>query len=319
METRLFGRTGLQISNFTFGGGWVGGLLIHQDEETKLKALTQAADAGCNWIDTAASYGNGQSEEALGRLLPKLNTKPHISSKFRIDTESGKPIEEQIDCSLEESLDRLKLTSISLFQLHNRINTRSGNGSLSPAEALRAGSHLARLAKEGHFDHIGLTALGETPAILQVIDANLFDTAQIYYNLLNPSAGTGSRTPWGGQDFSGLIAACQEKHMGMMNIRVLAGGALASPNRHGREVAVTTDADLDQEHLRADRLFSILGDQFGTRAQTSIRYALAEHRLSTTIVGLASLDHLSEALMAFKAGPLPASALHMIEASYPGV
>ncbi len=80
MRYRPFGRTGLEVSELVFGGGWVGGVLIHQDDDTKLKVLRHAIDAGINWIDTASSYGNGQSEQALGWLLPELKTKPYVST-----------------------------------------------------------------------------------------------------------------------------------------------------------------------------------------------------------------------------------------------
>ena len=59
MRYRPFGRTGLEVSELVFGGGWVGGLLIHQDEASKLNATRRALDAGINWIDTAPSYGAG--------------------------------------------------------------------------------------------------------------------------------------------------------------------------------------------------------------------------------------------------------------------
>ncbi len=71
MNHRLFGRTGINVSEVIFGGGNVGGILIHPDEATKREAVRRAIAGGINWFDTAAMYGNGQSEEALGRLLPE--------------------------------------------------------------------------------------------------------------------------------------------------------------------------------------------------------------------------------------------------------
>ena len=68
MRYRPFGRTGLQVSELVFGGGWVGGILIHQDDATKRAAIERALEAGINWIDTAPSYGDGESERALGWL-----------------------------------------------------------------------------------------------------------------------------------------------------------------------------------------------------------------------------------------------------------
>ena len=53
MKHNRFGRTGLQVPVITFGGGWVGGVLIHGDEATANAALDRAWDAGIDWVDTA--------------------------------------------------------------------------------------------------------------------------------------------------------------------------------------------------------------------------------------------------------------------------
>ena len=85
MRYRPFGRTGLQVSELVFGGGWVGGILIHQDDGTKRAALQRALEAGVNWVDTAPSYGDGQSEAALGWLLREVEPTPYVSTKVRLD------------------------------------------------------------------------------------------------------------------------------------------------------------------------------------------------------------------------------------------
>ena len=72
MKTNTLGRTGLQISELVFGGGFVGGILLHASDEVRREAIRRALDGGINWIDTAASYGNGQSEEVVGWLLSEL-------------------------------------------------------------------------------------------------------------------------------------------------------------------------------------------------------------------------------------------------------
>ena len=69
MRKILFGRTGLEISELAFGGGVTGGILINADETTRVMALRRAVEAGINWIDTAPVYGNGASEETIGRHL----------------------------------------------------------------------------------------------------------------------------------------------------------------------------------------------------------------------------------------------------------
>ena len=85
MRYRPFGRTGLQVSELVFGGGWVGGILIHQDDATKRAAIERALEAGINWIDTAPSYGDGESERAIGWLLEGVADQPYLSTKVRLD------------------------------------------------------------------------------------------------------------------------------------------------------------------------------------------------------------------------------------------
>lgn len=317
MELRRFGRTGLDVSAFTLGGGFVGGVLIHQGEETRLEALRRVVDAGCNWIDTAADYGKGESERTLGRLLPDLDARPYLSTKVRLDTGRLGDLLGQIRRSLEASLERLGVGRVELFQLHNAIVPRTGEGKLSPYHALHAADAFDRLRGEGLFDWFGLTALGEAKPIIEVVGAGRYDTAQVYYNMLNPSAGRAMPEGWTGQDFGGIVEACVGQEMGIMNIRVLAGGVLASDETHGREVIITTDADLAREQARAKVLARRLGNAFGTRAQTAIRYSLTNPDLSTIVVGIANLSQLDEAIEAFAKGPLPEDALAEIEACFP--
>ena len=71
MEQRKFGNTGLAVSRLTFGCGAVGGLMTKGDATDQDRAIGWARDHGINFFDTAASYGNGVSEENLGRALTR--------------------------------------------------------------------------------------------------------------------------------------------------------------------------------------------------------------------------------------------------------
>ena len=137
MKKYSLGRTGLQISELVFGGGFVGGILLHASDETRRDALQAAVQAGINWIDTAASYGNGQSEEVVGWLLSELPDKdrPQVSTKVAVDPEGG-DYTGQIRQSLEQSLRRLKMTSVPLLQLHNKLG--SGDHQLPLNEVMRS-------------------------------------------------------------------------------------------------------------------------------------------------------------------------------------
>ena len=91
MKYRKLGSTGLEISEVIFGGGAVGGILINADDDTRRKAICIALGAGINWIDTAASYGNGASESAIGWLMKELpeSDRPYISTKTAFDRATG--------------------------------------------------------------------------------------------------------------------------------------------------------------------------------------------------------------------------------------
>jgi aryl-alcohol dehydrogenase-like predicted oxidoreductase len=91
MQKRRFGRTGLEVPRLTFGGGWVGGLLIRGSEEEREGVLNRALDAGIDWVDTAALYGNGVSETVIGQWLRSVpgDRRPRISTKFNVDTSAG--------------------------------------------------------------------------------------------------------------------------------------------------------------------------------------------------------------------------------------
>jgi L-galactose dehydrogenase/L-glyceraldehyde 3-phosphate reductase len=319
LKTRRFGRTALQVSELVFGGGHVGGILILADDETRRRALRRAFDAGINWIDTAPLYGQGRSEEALGSLLPEFSEQPHVSTKVDLDPARLDDIEGEIERSMHASLKRLRRDAVDLLQLHNRIGARRGAGgprTLSVEDTLRAADGLERMKSQGLTRFIGLTALGETAAILRAIDSGRFDSAQVYYNMLNPSAARSMPPAWTGQDFGGVIDACKRHGMAIMAIRVLAGGTLASDLRHGREVVVADAADLDTEQRRAAAAFRALGALEGSRAQVAVRFALGNPDLSCAVVGLAELGHLEEAIAAQARGPLAGEALRRLEKSW---
>ena len=83
-QYRELGTTGIRISEIVFGAGAVGGLVFRPDRDSRLEAVRRALGHGINWIDTAPSYGDGQSEENLGWILKELDADPHLSTKVRI-------------------------------------------------------------------------------------------------------------------------------------------------------------------------------------------------------------------------------------------
>ena len=140
MQRRRFGRTGLEVPALTFGGGWVGGLLIRGSEQEREAVLNRALAAGIDWIDTAALYGNGVSETVIGGWLRGVakEKRPRISTKFNIDTSAG-DFAGQIERSVAASLQRLGLASVPLLILHSRVveADRSGAGQAQPQRRRR--------------------------------------------------------------------------------------------------------------------------------------------------------------------------------------
>src|SRR5215468_463206 len=253
MRKTYLGRTGLEISELAFGGGVTGGILINPDEATRYTALRRAVVGGINWIDTAPVYGNGASEETIGRHLEQLRPRPHISTKVRLEADDLDDIPGAIERSLEQSLERLGLEWVALFQLHNHIGHGIGDRVALTVEQVLDRDGVAdtfdRLKEQGLIHACGLTVAGDTDACLEVINSGRFDAAQVYYNAINPTAAWRRLPPgWrGGQDLSGILAACFHQNMGVLNIRVWAGGALASPARPDGLLVMTSDTDLDNE------------------------------------------------------------------------
>jgi D-threo-aldose 1-dehydrogenase len=316
MRKSLLGRTGLEISEIAFGGGITGGILINASEATRFAALQRAVVGGINWIDTAPLYGDGASEETIGRHLSVLSPRPHVSTKVRLDRDDMADIAGAIQRSLEQSLKRLQLEQVALLQLHNQIGTPVGDRpSLAPRQVLGAvADTFDRLKEQGLIHASGISAVGSTGACLEVIESGRFDAAQIYYNAINPSAAWSRTTAeWKGQEFCGIIAACWRLNMGMLAIRVMAGGPLASPRRPDRLAMMTSDTDLDNEVRCAAAVRAVLGASHGTPAQVALRFALGNRDLSSRVIGITELAQLDEALAAVERGSLPPEAVAKLD------
>ena len=317
MKIRRFGRTEFKISQLTFGGGWVGGILIDPDKEIMHKALSLASEKGINWIDTAESYSEGKSEKNIGDLLPLFSKdKFQISTKARLDPNSSESIISQLDRKIDASLGRLQRNFVELYQLHNRIQNVSDKNNFSVKDILKKGGvadAMEKFKSDGRIKSIGITALGDIDAINEVVLSDCFDVAQIYYNLLNPSAFFGTKGKWNDQNFSNLIKNCKSKDMGLMNIRIYAAGYLATEKRHGREIPITFGINETELNKRVKKINLIMKNIQGTKAQKALRYGLSNDNMSTIVIGLAKISHLEEAFEGYENGSLNEEILKKIE------
>src|SRR5215470_14436490 len=107
MQRRTFGRTGIKVAVLGFGCGAVGGLMVRGAPQDQERTVARAVELGINYFDTAASYGNGESERNLGRVLAALKPDVLVGTKVGVPAAERGRIGAAIARSLEESLRRL--------------------------------------------------------------------------------------------------------------------------------------------------------------------------------------------------------------------
>ena len=321
MEKRRLGRTGLEVSVLGFGCGAVGGLMIKGSPADQERAVARALELGINYFDTAAMYGNGESERNLGHVLKNLKPELYLGTKVRVPAAERRNIAAAVTASLEASLERLQLDHVDLFQLHNHILADGEGADLTPEMVLgEVVPAFERLRREGKIRFYGITAVGDTAAWHRVADAQVFDTAQVSYNMLNPSAGTSVARGYPAHDFGNLLAHTKAADKGAIAIRVLAAGALSgSEDRHPhgspRVDPIGSGRDYSIDVERARRLEPLVREgQAASLVEAAIRYAIAHPAVSTALVGYSTLEQLETAAAAANKGPLPPPALDRLAA-----
>ena len=321
MQMRAFGRTGLQLSVLGFGCGAVGGLMVRGDPADQERTVAQALAAGVNYFDTAVQYGNGLSETNLGRILRKL--KPAnvvVGTKVRLPDGETR-IGDTIAKSLEASLGRLQMDHVDIFHLHNSVTAAGGGPALSVRQIMdEVVPAFEKLRGQGKIRFPGLTAIGDTPALHEVIGSGAFASAQVVYNMLNPSAGEALRAAYPAQDYRRLFDATTAAGTGTIAIRVLAGGALsgsaerhriASPPPEPIGSAATYDADI----AVARRFLPLVAEgHAASLTEAATRFAISSKAVGTILVGIATPQQFEDALAAVEKGPLPQAALDRLAA-----
>jgi aryl-alcohol dehydrogenase-like predicted oxidoreductase len=315
MEQRPLGRTGLTVSAIGFGCGAVGGLMVKGEPADQTRAVARAIEAGITYFDTARSYGDGRSEENLGRVLAELGADVVVGTKFRIEPTDA-DLARAVEVSLVGSLRRLRRERVHLFQLHNRIGEGDGALSLESARGPVADA-LEHLRDRGLIDHWGLTAMGETDLVRQVVESGRYQCAQVYFNAVNPSAGYAGHNASHEQDFDGLIDRASAAGVGVINIRALAAGAVAATGRQhpnaggfGGSMAGST---YERDRVRAAALTDLSG-ALGLEGpvELALRFNLAKPGVSTVLVGLSDQAQLEEALRYGERGPLSPDAVERV-------
>lgn len=155
---RTLGNSDLQLTAIGFGAWAIGGgdwqfAWGPQDDKDSLSAIHRALDLGINWIDTAAIYGLGHSEEIVGRALKSTSHKPYVFTKCSMRWHADRSIYQTIKAAsvaeeVEESLRRLQVERIDLYQIHWP----------KPDEEIEEGwEALAKLREQGKLRWIGVS------------------------------------------------------------------------------------------------------------------------------------------------------------------
>lgn len=316
MRYRPLGRTGLEVSEVGFGCGGIGGLFVRGTPAEQRAAVEAAVAGGITYFDTAALYGNGQSEENLGRVLGELGIEATVGTKISLAPEEVSSAETVVSEKLAQGLRRLRRERVDVCTLHGRVGTSGGpsSGALTADEVCGpVADGLRRAVAAGLAGAIGFTALGETAAIHRVISSGAFDYAQCYFNVLNPSAARPGTAPPGAQDFDGAIARCAEAAMGVMAIRVLGAGAVgATPARHrlaGDPGGPLAGDGYASDLARAQRLGAVSAElEVESPFELALRATLAQD-VSTALVGFSDVAQVEAALRWQARGPLSESEL----------
>lgn len=316
MERRRLGRTGLQVSILGYGAGAVGGLFTKGAAADQERALARAIEAGINYFDTAPIYGNGESERNLGRALKALKADVVVGTKVRLVAEHRNDVASAIVRGMEDSLKRMGRDHVDLFQLHNPLAAQDAGDRLAIDIALeQVAPAMEKLKASGKTRFIGFSGVGEPPALLRAVESKLFDTVQVVYNALNPSAGGPMPAGAPGLDYGRLLDRAKAADMGTIVIRALAGGALSgTTDRHPlamQEVAPIGSApDFAADVARARQLEPLVNDGVaGSLTELGERFVISHPAVSTMLIGYSTLEHLEAAIAAVEKGPLPDSAL----------
>ena len=297
---RPLGQTGICVSAISFGAGPVSGLMTGNSLDQQFAVLSRAVELGVNWFDTAATYGNGQSESALGLALSKIDRRNelHVATKVRVNLTSESDLRPLVIASVRASLERLQRPQITLLQIHNAITTHRNEQptSITPDDVLGPRGILAGMEEArdaGWVKHFGLTGIGDPQALKTVINSGKFATIQAPFHLLNPSALKQSPSELRDPDYGGFLQTAHEIGMGIFAIRVFAAGAIlgAEPSEHTLKTPFFPLVLYRRDQRRAKQLSHLLPPQTNL-GDTALRYVLSQPEISSAIIGFGSVDHV---------------------------
>jgi aryl-alcohol dehydrogenase-like predicted oxidoreductase len=297
LPTRPLGSSGLAITRVGFGawaaggGGWSFGW-GPQDDEDSLAAMRRALEGGVNWIDTAAVYGLGHSEEVVGRLLRDLPAaeRPLVFTKCGLIWDPRNPMvqsrrvlePESIARECEASLRRLGVERIDLYQFH--WPDQSG----TPVEDSWAA--LARLVEQGKVraagvSNFGLDLLERCEAVRHV------DSLQPPFSLIRRSAAQ-REIPWCVEHGAGVVCYSPMQSGILTDTFDAARVARLAPDDWRRRAAEFQAPNLDRNLALRDALRPVARRHGMSVSAVAIAWTLAWTGVTGAIVGARSAEQV---------------------------
>ncbi len=311
MRYRKLGRTGYQISEVGFGAWGIGrSQWIGAEDAESLRALHKAADLGLNFIDTALAYGNGHSEQVVGRFLRERSERIVVATKIppkndewpaRHDARMKEvfPVDHIIG-SAETSLRNLRVECIDLQQFH------VWNDLWAEQDEWR--SAVEKLKREGKVCHFGISINDYQPTNgLQAAETGLIDSFQVIYNIFEQ------------EPEKELFPYCEKNDIGIIARCPLDEGSLT-----GNITPATTfpRGDFRNDYFRGERkrqvmehvepLRFLLHDGVRTLAEAALRFCLSDARVTTVIAGMRTAKHVEENCAVSDGNGLPAGDLETL-------
>lgn len=283
LALRDLGATGLRVPPLCFGCSSLGSMPetfgYSVAEDIALEMLRAILDGPISFVDTAAAYGDGESERRIGVVLRERGGLP---SGFVLYTKADRNLEtsdfsgEQVQRSLERSLRLLRLDRLQLVYLHDPEHTtfEAAMARGGPVHVLQA------LRDQGVIEHIGVAG-GPIPMMTQYVETGLFEVAISHnrYTLLNRAADP-------------LWDLCLRYGVAPLNAAPYGGGILASgPSVYPRYAYREAERDIPRH---AQALEEICRRHGVPLAAAALQFSLHDPRIVSTIVGISKPERLRE-------------------------
>ncbi|MDQ3285050.1 MAG: aldo/keto reductase [Actinomycetota bacterium] len=282
-RNRPLGDTGLLVSPLCFGCAPLGDMPetfgFSVAKEQAHETLRAAIESPVNFLDTAASYGNGESEKRIGEVLRELGGVPPgyvIATKADRDLSTGDFSGEQMRRSFERSLELLGMDKVPLVYLHDPEHARY-EAIMAPGGAVE---QLVNLKEEGVIEHLGVAG-GPIDLMIRYVETGTFEAVITHnrFTLINRTAEP-------------LLNRAAELSVPLLNAAPYGSGILAKgPDAYARYAY----QDASQELIETVRAMSEVCAEYDISLTTAaLQFSMKDHRVASTIVGLSRPERVQQ-------------------------